>query len=340
MEKIALIAGITGQDGFYLTQYLLQKNYKIYGIIRRKSSNDIGNLVHLTPEQMRKVTICEGDVLDFVFLRDLIKSIQADEIYHLAGQSFVKYSFSNPIITFQTNFFSTLYFLESIRLHSAKSKFFFACTSETFGNSNETPLRIESKMDPVSPYGISKLSAFLLVKQYRRNSQIFAVSGVSFNHESEFRGEEFVTRKISKFVANYEKTLEGVLEIGNLHARRDWGHSEDYVKGFWLSLQQKEPKDYVFATGTSFSVKDFINAAFKLIGRELEWQGESYDEKAIDIRKNTVVVRVDTKLLRPQDIENLKGDTEHTRKTLGWVANIQFEELVRRMVQNDRKGLL
>ena len=282
MEKTALISGITGQDGFFLARFLLQKNYKVFGIIRRKSSHEIGNLMYLTSEEYEKLTIFSGDVTDFVFIQELIKSIQPDEIYHLAGQSFVKYSFSNPSITFQTNYFSTFYLLESIRLHSQKSKFYFACTSEVFGNSDEIPLSIYSKMDPVSPYGLSKLSAYFLIKQYRKNYFIFAVNGISFNHESEYRGEDFVTRKISKFVALYEKKLEGELEIGNVNAKRDWGHSEDYVKGFWLSLQQNEPRDYIFATGTSYSVKDFINAAFTQIGFELEWQGEGCDEKAID----------------------------------------------------------
>lgn len=338
-KKKVIITGITGQDGYFLTKLLLKKNYEVYGINRRKTGTLYGNLHSLEPEEFKQINFLYGDIMDMKFIFDSIKQIQPDEIYHLAAQSFVHYSFQNPEITYKTNFLASYYLLEGIKLFSPKTAFFMACTSEIFGNLDYTPLRIPSELRPASPYGISKAACFYLVQMYRESYGLYAVNGVSFNHESEMRGEDFVTRKVTIFVAQYEATKKGILELGNLYSKRDWGHSEDFVRGFHDSLQQPKARDYIFATGKSYSVKDFLNVAFKEIGVSIVWEGKGVNEVGIDKATNQVMIKVSPKFLRENDIDMLQGDASDTKKALKWDFKIDFPELVKRMVDNDRKLL-
>ena len=334
-SKKALITGISGQDGYYTVKLLLSKNYEIFGILRRKQESSYGNLMNLPESDLNKITFFEGDINDMSFIMNVIKSIKPDEVYHLAGQTFLKYSFSNPEITFQTNFIATYYLLESIKVFSKDTKFFFTSSSEVFGNSLDKTQTISTKFNPINPYGISKAIAFHLVKMYRDVYGIFAVNGICFNHESEFRGPEFVTRKISMFVANYSKTLQGFLEMGNLDATRAWGHSEDFVEGFWLSLQQSKAKDYIFAHEETNSIRDFIQEAFKVIGREIKFMGEGLNEVGIDCSNQHIVLRIHQDMMRPKDIYHSHGESSITKKELNWNPKVKIHDLVRRMVLND-----
>ena len=333
--KKALITGISGQDGYHIVKLLLSKNYEVYGILRRKTTDRFGNLSSLPEQDLKKIKFLDGDITDMSFIISIMKTVKPDEVYHLAAMSFVQYSFFNPETTYKTNFIATYYLLESIKAFSKDTKFFFACSSESYGNSEDKIQSLSTRFAPVSPYGISKASSFHLVKMYREVYGLFAVNGISFNHESEFRGPEFVTRKISMFVGSYAKTHQGVLEMGNLEARRDWGHSEDFVEGFWLSLQKPKPQDYIFANNVTNSVREFIDAAFKVIGREIKWQGEGLNEVGIDTGSQKIVVRVSKEFFRHRDINLLFGDSSLARKELNWSTKVKFQDLVRRMVQND-----
>ena len=335
--KKALITGISGQDGYYIVKLLLLKNYEIFGILRRKSESAYGNLLKLSDHDRNKIKFLEGDINDMIFIINIINDIKPDEIYHLAAQSFLQYSFSNPEITFQTNFFATYYFLESIKAFSKDTKFFFTCSSEIFGNSIDKIQTISTRLNPVNPYAISKASSFHLVKMYRDVYGIFAVNGICYNHESEFRGPEFVTRKISMFVANYAKTLQGTLEMGNLDAQRAWGHAEDFVQGFWLSLQQPIARDYIFAHEETNSVREFIQEAFKVIGRSIQWIGDGVDEVGIDSLNQKIVVKINREMMRPIDVHHSYGESSLTKKQLNWSPNVKIQDLVKRMVLNDMR---
>ena len=313
----ALITGITGQDGAWLAKQLLGRGYNVYGIIRRTSTPNLWRLQWL--EIADQITYVQADITDPVNMDEVIKTVQPDELYHLASQSHVGTSFNQPVNTFVTNTLSTLYILEAVRRHSPHTRVYFAGTSEMFGNSySDRPLNEETPMRPDSPYAVSKLSSYHLVRVYREAYKVFAVTGILFNHESEIRGLDFVTRKISNGVAMIDLGITDTLYLGNLEAKRDWGYAPEYTEAMWLMLQQKEPDDYVIATGETHSVKEFVEEAFNHVG--LDW---------------TKYVKVDEKLYRPVDVNVLIGDYSKAEKKLGWRPRTKFKEIVKIMVETD-----
>ncbi|MCQ2736579.1 MAG: GDP-mannose 4,6-dehydratase [bacterium] len=329
--KHALITGITGQDGSYLAELLLEKGYEVSGLVRRKSELSYGNAEHLKG----KVRFIDGDMTDLTSLIRAMRVSQADEVYNLAAQSFVATSWQQPIYTAECDAVGVTNLLEAIRLVNPKCRFYQASTSEMFGLVQEIPQRETTPFYPRSPYGVAKLYGHWITKNYRESFGLFACSGILFNHESERRGKEFVTRKISASVARIKKGLQECVELGNLSAKRDWGHSMDYVRAMWLMLQQETPDDYVIASGETRSVRDFCNAAFKAADIELRWEGEGVDEKGIDVKTGKVLVKVNPEFFRPAEVELLLGCPEKAEKALGWKRTIDFEELVARMVRND-----
>ena len=335
MKKNALITGITGQDGSYLAELLLEKGYNVYGIMRRKSTIDYGNIKHLVD----KVTLIYADMTDLSSLISAMRISNADEVYNLAAQSFVATSWDSPISTAEIDALGVTNMLEAIKTVKPSARFYQASTSEMFGKVQEIPQRETTPFYPRSPYGVAKLYGHWITKNYRESFGLFACSGILFNHESERRGEEFVTRKITKAVARISKGLQEYVELGNLNAKRDWGHSKDYVKAMWLMLQQEKPDDYVVATGTTHPVREFVELAFKAANIEVEWHGENENEYAINKANGKTVVKVNPKFYRPAEVELLIGSPEKAEKELGWKREISYEELVNRMVLNDIKLL-
>lgn len=333
--KRALITGITGQDGSYLAELLLEKGYEVYGIWRRKSNVDYGNITHLKD----KVKLIYADMTDLVSLIEAIKIANPDEVYNLAAQSFVKTSWDTPVGTAEIDAIGVLNMLEAIRLTKPDTRFYQASTSEMFGKVQEIPQKETTPFYPRSPYGVAKLYGHWITKNYRESYNLFACSGILFNHESERRGEEFVTRKITMAVAKIKKGLQDVLELGNLDAKRDWGHSKDYVKAMWLMLQQDKPDDYVISTGETHPVREFVELAFKAAGMEVQWHGEGDKEYATLKGTEKVVVKVNPEFYRPAEVELLIGDCSKAEKALGWKREIGYNELVNRMVENDLKLL-
>ena len=331
--KNALITGITGQDGSYLAELLLEKGYNVYGIMRRKSTVDYGNIEHLVD----KVHLIYADMTDISSLIAAMKESQADEVYNLAAQSFVATSWDTPLGTAEIDGLGVTNMLEAIRLVKPEAHFYQASTSEMFGLVQAVPQSETTPFYPRSPYGVAKLYGHWITKNYRESYGLYACSGILFNHESERRGEEFVTRKITKAVANIKYGLQDVLELGNMDAKRDWGHSKDYVKAMWLMLQQDEPDDYVISTGTTHPVREFVELAFKAAGIEVEFKGEGVDEKGYVKGTDKVVVQVNPKFYRPAEVDLLLGDCSKAEKKLGWKREISYEELVKRMVENDLK---
>lgn len=329
--KRALITGINGQDGSYLAELLLKKGYKVYGLMRRKSKLDYGNVEHLK----NSIEFIYGDITDYVSLVNAMKTSQADEVYNLAAQSFVKVSWEKPIATTLINAIGVTNLLEATKLVKPESKFYQASTSEMFGLVQEIPQKETTPFYPRSPYGISKLYGHWITKNYRESYNMFACSGLLFNHESERRGKEFVTRKITDAVARIKLGIQDRLELGNIDAKRDWGHAQDYVEAMWLMLQQDEADDYVIATGEAHTVREFANLAFKYVGIEIEWQGKGLDEKGIDKATGKAVVVINPKFFRPADVNMLLGDPSKAEKKLNWKRKILFEELVKRMVLSD-----
>nr|WP_122013291.1 GDP-mannose 4,6-dehydratase [Maliibacterium massiliense] len=329
--KNALITGITGQDGSYLAELLLRKGYKVYGLVRRKSELSYGNSQHLAGQ----VTFLDGDMTDPTSLIRAMQDSDADEVYNLAAQSFVATSWAQPIYTGNCDAMGVTNLLEAIRIVKPSARFYQASTSEMFGLVQEVPQRETTPFYPRSPYGVAKLYGHWITKNYRESFGMFACSGILFNHESERRGLEFVTRKITSAVANIVKGNQQVLELGNMSAKRDWGHSEDYVYAMWLMLQQDKPDDYVIATGETRTVREFVDAAFKYAGITLAWQGEGVDETAVNTANGKTVVRVNPKFFRPAEVELLLGCPEKAEKALGWQRKVSFEQLVGRMVEND-----
>jgi len=330
MKKV-LITGITGQDGSYLAELLLSKGYEVYGLMRRKSKVDYGNISHLVD----KVNLIYGDMTDIVSLISAMYTSQADEVYNLAAQSFVATSWEQPIATAEIDALGVTNMLEAIRIVNPKARFYQASTSEMFGLVQEIPQSETTPFYPRSPYGVAKLYGHWITKNYRESYQLYACSGILFNHESERRGKEFVTRKITNAVANIKFGKQSVLELGNMDAKRDWGHAQDYVNAMWLMLQQEQPDDYVIATGQTRTVREFADTAFRTAGIELEWLGEGIDEIAIDKASGKTVVKVDPKFFRPAEVEFLLGDATKAEKELGWKREISFERLVERMVESD-----
>lgn len=329
--KKALITGITGQDGSYLAELLLSKDYEVYGILRRKSKLDYGNVEHIK----EKINFIYADMTDLTSLINAVKKSQPDEVYNLAAQSFVATSFEQPIATAEIDGIGVTNILEAIRIVKPDAKFYQASTSEMFGLVQEIPQKETTPFYPRSPYGVAKLYGHWIVKNYRESYNIFACSGILFNHESERRGKEFVTRKITDAVAKISLDLQDHLELGNMNAKRDWGHSADYVRGMWLMLQQDKPEDYVLATNETRTVREFVEIAFKTVGIIIEWEGTGIDEIGRDKSTNKILVKVNPNFFRPAEVELLIGNPEKAEKELEWRREISFEELVTRMVQND-----
>lgn len=335
MNKNALITGITGQDGSYLAELLLEKGYNVYGIMRRKSTVDYGNVKHL----INKINLIYADMTDLASLIKAMQISQADEVYNLAAQSFVATSWDSPISTAEIDALGVTNMLEAIRTVKPTARFYQASTSEMFGLVQEVPQKETTPFYPRSPYGVAKLYGHWITKNYRESFNMFACSGILFNHESERRGEEFVTRKITMAVAKIAKGLQDHLELGNLDAKRDWGHSKDYVKAMWLMLQQEKPDDYVVATGETHPVREFVTLAFKEAGIELEWHDKAENEYAINKANGKVVVKVNPKFYRPAEVELLIGDASKAEKKLGWKREYSYHDLVKVMVENDLKLL-
>ncbi|MBN2016429.1 GDP-mannose 4,6-dehydratase [Candidatus Dojkabacteria bacterium] len=333
--KKALITGISGQDGYYLSQLLLEKGYEVHGLVRRNSQLSIGNLSKLDEKIQKKIIIHWGDITDHCIVEKIIKDIKPKEMYHLAAQSFVGLSFENPRHTYNVNIDGTLNVANAVREFSPKTRVYFAATSEMFGKVQETPQNEKTPFYPRSPYGVSKLAGFWTMKNYRESYGLFMSNGILFNHESEVRGPEFVTRKICMAVANISKKKQEYLELGNMDSRRDWGHAADYVYGMWLMLQYKKPDDFVLATGENHSVRDFVERAFKEVGIDIGWEGKELNEKGFDKKTKKVLVKVNPEFFRPADVEVLKGNYSKAKKQLGWKPRITFNKLVKVMMQNE-----
>lgn len=339
--KKALITGITGQDGSYLAEFLLAKGYEVHGIKRRSSSFNTGRIDHLYQdphEKDRRFILHYGDMTDASNLIWIVQKIQPDEIYNLAAQSHVQVSFEKPEYTGNTDALGTLRLLEAIRILGLenKTKFYQASTSELFsGRPGEAPQNEKTPFHPRSPYGVAKLYAYWITVNYREAYNIFACNGIIFNHESLRRGETFVTRKITRAVARISLGLQDKLYLGNLNAKRDWGHSKDCVRAMWLMFQQPTPDDYVIATGEQHLVREFCELAFKEVRIDLIWQGEGINEKGIDKRTGKIIVEIDPRYFRPAEVESLLGDSSKAREKLGWQPQVSFQELVKEMVQSD-----
>ena len=338
MAKKALITGVTGQDGSYLAEFLLEKGYEVYGMIRRSSVDFRERIAHLegTPHFHLKF----GDLGDSISLVKLIGEIRPDEIYNLAAQSHVKVSFDVPEYTAEADAVGTLRMLEAVRILGLekKTRIYQASTSELFGKVQEVPQKETTPFYPRSPYGVAKQYGFWITKNYRESYGMFAVNGILFNHESERRGETFVTRKITLAAARIAQGFQDKLYLGNLDARRDWGYAKDYVECMWLILQHDTPEDFVIATGEYHTVREFATLAFKEAGIDLRWEGEGVNEKGIDTATGKVLVEVDPKYFRPAEVEQLLGDPTKAKTLLGWnPRKTSFEELVKIMVKHDMK---
>ncbi|MBR3537066.1 MAG: GDP-mannose 4,6-dehydratase [Oscillospiraceae bacterium] len=329
--KNALITGITGQDGSYLAELLLEKGYRVYGIMRRKSVVDYGNVEHIKD----KINFIYADMTDVISLINAMRISQADEVYNLAAQSFVATSWEQPLATAEIDAVGVTNMLEAIRTVKPSCRFYQASTSEMFGLVQAIPQCETTPFYPRSPYGVAKLYGHWITKNYRESYGLFTCSGILFNHESERRGKEFVTRKITDAVARIKNGLQEYVELGNLDSKRDWGHSKDYVRAMWLMLQQDKPDDYVVATNETRTVREFVEIAFRTAGIDIEWQGTGVNEVGINKADGKTVVKVSEKFFRPAEVDILLGNPEKAEKTLGWTREISFAELVERMVRND-----
>lgn len=340
--KKAFITGITGQDGSYLAEFLLDKGYEVHGLIRRSSINKLDRIQHLIKDVHRKdlkLFVHYGDMTDSSNLIRLLQEIQPDEIYNLAAQSHVKVSFDVPEFTADSDAIGTLRLLEAVRILKLekKTKIYQASTSELYGKVQEIPQKETTPFYPRSPYGVAKLYAYWITKNYRESYEMFTVNGILFNHESPRRGETFVTRKITLGVSNIVKGKQEKLFMGNLDSKRDWGYAKEYVECMWLMLQQNEPEDFVIATGETHTVREFIELAFKKAGIDLIWQGEGVNEKGIDSKTGKVLVEIDPWYFRPAEVELLIGDPSKAKEKLNWESKIKFEELVGLMMESDLK---
>ena len=329
MTKVALITGITGQDGSYLAELLLEKEYEVHGIVRRSSLINTDRIDSI----FEKINLHYGDLTDSTNLIRLIKTIEPDEIYNLGAQSHVKVSFETPEYTANSDAMGTLRILEAIRILGMEKKvrFYQASTSEMFGKVQEVPQKETTPFYPRSPYGVAKLYAHWITKNYRESYDMHCSSGILFNHESPRRGETFVTRKITRGLSRISVGVENCLELGNLNAKRDWGHAKDFVEAMWLMLQQDEPDDYVIATGEQYSVKDFVNKAAPFFGLNIEWRGEGLDEFGYDLNTQKTIIKVSDRYFRPAEVESLLGDATKAKEKLGWEPKTTFKELVEDM---------
>jgi GDPmannose 4,6-dehydratase len=340
MTQRALITGITGQDGAYLAEFLLRKGYEVHGIKRRASLFNTERVDHLYQDPHTpgvRLRLHYGDLTDATNVLRVIQQVQPDEIYNLAAQSHVQVSFETPEYTANADGLGTLRILEAIRILrlEQRTRFYQASTSELFGKVQETPQTERTPFYPRSPYGVAKLYAHWITVNYREAYGLFACSGILFNHESPMRGETFVSRKITRGLTRISEGLQSCIYLGNLDARRDWGHARDYVEAQWLMLQQAKPQDYVIATGKQYSVREFVERAAGLLGMRLEWRGEGLDEAAVDRKSGRTVVRVDPRYFRPAEVETLLGDATKARNELGWTPTVDFNQLVKEMVDSD-----
>ncbi len=347
MKKVALISGITGQDGSFLAEFLIDKGYEVHGILRRSSSFNTGRIEHLYLDEwvrdMKKsplINLHWGDMTDSSSLIRIIQAVRPDEIYNLAAQSHVKVSFDVPEYTAEADAIGTLRMLEAVRILGLekKTKIYQASTSELFGLVQEVPQKETTPFYPRSPYGVAKQYGFWITKNYRESYGMFAVNGILFNHESERRGENFVTRKITLAASRIAQGFQDKLYLGNLDSLRDWGYAKDYVECMWLILQHETPEDFVIATGEYHTVREFCTLAFKEVGIELRWEGKGVEEKGIDVNTGRELVAVDPKYFRPAEVEQLLGDPTKAKTMLGWnPRKTSFPELVKIMVQHDMK---
>jgi GDPmannose 4,6-dehydratase len=342
VAKRALITGITGQDGAYLAEFLLKKGYEVHGIKRRASLFNTDRIDHLYQDphvDNRQLILHHGDLTDSTNLIRIIQQVQPDEIYNLAAMSHVAVSFETPEYTANADGIGTLRILEAIRILGLekKTRFYQASTSELYGLVQEIPQKETTPFYPRSPYAVAKLYAYWIAVNYREAYGLYACNGILFNHESPIRGETFVTRKITRALARIKLALQDCLYLGNLDAKRDWGHARDYVEAQWLILQQDTPEDFVIATGVQYSVRDFVNAAAKELGIEIEWRGAGVDEKGYD-KSGKVIIAVDPRYFRPTEVETLLGDPSKAKRKLGWSPTTTFHELVAEMVREDLKS--
>ena len=347
MKKVALISGITGQDGSFLAEFLIDKGYEVHGILRRSSSFNTGRIEHLYLDEWvrdmkksRLINLHWGDMTDSSSLIRIIQAVRPDEIYNLAAQSHVKVSFDVPEYTAEADAIGTLRMLEAVRILGLekKTKIYQASTSELFGLVQEVPQKETTPFYPRSPYGVAKKYGFWITKNYRESYGMFAVNGILFNHESERRGENFVTRKITLAASRIAQGFQDKLYLGNLDSLRDWGYAKDYVECMWLILQHETPEDFVIATGEYHTVREFCTLAFKEVGIELRWEGKGVEEKGIDVNTGRELVAVDPKYFRPAEVEQLLGDPTKAKTMLGWnPRKTSFPELVKIMVQHDMK---
>jgi GDPmannose 4,6-dehydratase len=340
--KTALITGITGQDGAYLAEFLLNKGYEVHGIKRRASLFNTDRIDHLYKdphEKGVKLKLHYGDLTDATNLIRIIQEVQPDEIYNLAAQSHVMVSFETPEYTANGDALGTLRLLEAIRILglAKKTRFYQASTSELYGKVQEIPQKETTPFYPRSPYAVAKLYSFWITVNYREAYDFFACNGILFNHESPIRGETFVTRKITRAVARIKLGMQENLYLGNINSKRDWGHARDYVEAQWLMLQQDSPEDYVIATGEQHSVREFVDAAFHEVGIHIRWEGEGVDEKGHDGDTDKIIVEVDKRYFRPTEVDTLLGDPSKAKEKLGWSPKVTFKELVSEMVREDLK---
>jgi len=340
LPKTALISGITGQDGAYLAEFLLGKGYVVHGIKRRSSLFNTDRIDHLYQdphESNVRLTLHYGDLTDATNLIRIIQQVKPTEIYNLAAQSHVAVSFETPEYTANADAVGTLRMLEAVRILGLEkqTRFYQASTSEMFGKVQEVPQRETTPFYPRSPYGVAKLYAHWICVNYREAYGLYACSGILFNHESPLRGETFVSRKITRALSRISVGLQDTLHLGNLDARRDWGHARDYVRAQWLMLQQPEPEDYVVATGQQHSVRDFVVTAGRLLGMDIEWRGQGVEEVGVDRSSGRAIVRVDPRYFRPTEVDALLGDRSKIRDKLGWQPEVTFDALVREMIEAD-----
>lgn len=338
MRKKALITGITGQDGSYLAEFLLEKGYEVHGIIRRSSTFNTSRIDHIFQdphESHKRLFLHHGDVADSSNISRLIEKVKPDEIYNLAAQSHVRVSFDIPEYTGDVVAIGTLRLLDAIRETGIKTKFYQASSSEMFGLVQEVPQTETTPFYPRSPYGVAKVYGYWITKNYRESYDLFACNGILFNHESPRRGETFVTRKVSRGLARIKLGIDSTLYMGNLDSKRDWGYAKDYVEGMWMMLQQDKPDDYVLATNETHTVREFIEVAAKRLGFDLEWRGKDINEEGIDKKTGNVIIKIDPAYFRPAEVDLLIGDPAKAKKMIGWEPKVKFEELVEIMVDAD-----
>ena len=345
MKKKALIFGVTGQDGSYLAEFLLKKNYLVHGVVRRSSSFNTGRIDHLYQdphEKNRKLILHYGDITDAISVSTLLKEIKPNEIYNLAAQSHVAVSFEVPEYTANADALGALRILEAIKFHKLqkKTKFYQAGTSEMFGKVREIPQNESTPFYPRSPYGVAKVYAHWITVNYREAYNIFACNGILFNHESPVRGETFVTKKIIKALVRINSNKQQKLYLGNIDAKRDWGHAKDYVEAMWKILQLKKPDDFVISTGKQLSVRQFINIVAKKLQINLKWIGKGKNEKAVNLNTKKTIIEIDKKYFRPLDVNTLLGDSRKASKILKWKPKINIEKLIEDMIEFEEKNLL